>query len=218
MKQLINKNKKLCIIAIIAIVIIIIGIIVIATKGFNKELKYSQTQSIDIYVEQEVDRDKIKDIANEVLGKENMIEVIEIYQDLVNIRAKNISDEQKDTIISKIKENYEFSQTSENTTIKTVPETRIKDMYKKYIIPFVISAILVLIYITIRYYKKGIVNTITRTIMIPIISELVLLSIMAIIRFPIGRFTPVLFTVVYIISVIFTINKIEKLEDKNVSE
>ena len=54
--------------------------------------------------------------------------------------------------------------------------------------------------------------------MIPIISELVLLSIMAIIRFPMGRFTPVLFTIVYIISVIFTINKIEKLEDKNVSE
>ena len=32
-----------------------------------------------------------------------MVQTIEIYQDMVTIRAKSISDEQKDSIVNKIK-------------------------------------------------------------------------------------------------------------------
>ena len=145
MKQLTEKNKKICIIAIITL-IIIAGIIVTIVMGFNKELKYSQSQSIDVYVEQEVDRNKIKNIANEVLGRNNMVETVEIYEDMVTIRTKSISEEQKNDLVNKIKENYEFKQTAEDTKVKDIPATKLVDMYKKYILPFSISGILVLIY------------------------------------------------------------------------
>ena len=62
MKQ---KNIRIIITAIEALVILA-GIVVINIMGFNKELRFSQSQSIDIYIEQEVDKDKVKTIVNDV--------------------------------------------------------------------------------------------------------------------------------------------------------
>lgn len=209
MKQITEKNKKICAFILIAL-IIMAGIIVTIVFGFNKELKYQQSQSVEVYVEQKVDRAKIKEIANEVLGRNNMVQTIEIYQDMVSIRAKNISEEQKNDIVNKIKENYEFEQTAEDTTINTIAETRIRDMYKKYVLPIIIAEVLVLIYMVIRYYKNGIIKVAMSTIFVPVIGELVLLSIIAITRIPLGRLTPILVIAVYIISLLCVINKNEK--------
>ena len=205
MKQ---KNIRIIITAI-EVLVILAGIVVINIMGFNKELRFSQSQSIDVYIEQEVDKDKVKSIVNDVLGSENnMVQTVEIYKDMVTIRAKEITDEQKDNIVSKLKENYE--QTTENTTVKTVPATRIRDMYKKYIIPFIISGVLVLIYMAIRYFKKGIWKVLARTICMPILGELFLLAIIAITRIPVGRFIPVLVIEMYIASIMGVVKENEK--------
>lgn len=209
MKQLIEKNKKILAIVIICL-IILAGIIVTIVLGFNKELKYAQSQSINVYIEQQVDRNKIQDIANEILGRNNMVEVVEIYEDLVTIRAKSISDEQKNNLVNKIKENYEFEQTAEETTIKNIPAARLIDMYKNYIIPFAISGVVVLIYMLIRYRKKGILNVLAKTIFIPVITMLVVLSIIAITRIPVGRFIPVVVILVYVLSILYVVKLIEK--------
>ena len=207
MKQ---KNIKIVVISIMTLVILA-GIVVTGIYGFNKELKYSKSQSIDVYIEQEADVSKIKEIVNENLNNSNnMVQTVEIYKDLVTIRAEEITDEQKNNIVNKIKENYEFSQTAEDTTINTVPETKLIDMYKKYIVPFSISGILVLVYMAIRYYKKGILKVLGRTIMFPIFGELFLLSIIAITRIPVGRFTPVLVIEMYIASILMVIKQNEK--------
>ena len=134
MKQ---RNKIIIASAIIAL-IILAGIVAVNIWGFNKELKFVQGQRIDIYVEQQVDRDKIKPIVEEVLGMHNMVQTVEVYEDMVTIRAKTISEEQRNTIVNKVKEIYQFEQTAEKTDINTVPETRIRDMYKQYVLPFVI--------------------------------------------------------------------------------
>lgn len=207
MKQ---KNIKIIVISIMTLVILA-GIVVTGIYGFNKELKYSKSQSIDVYIEQEADVSKIKGIVNENLGNSNnMVQTVEIYKDLVTIRAKEITDEQKNNIVNKIKENYEFSQTAEDTTINTVPETKLIDMYKMYIIPFTISGILVLAYMAIRYYKKGILKVLGRTIIFPIFGELFLLSIISITRMPVSRFTPVLVIAMYIASILMVIKQNEK--------
>ena len=162
-------KKKNVIILAIAMIIVIAGVIVASTIGFNKQLRYQDSQKIDIYVASEVDVDKIKSIANEVLGKQNMVQTIEIYQDMVTIRAKSISDEQKDSIVNKIKENYEFEQTAEKTEIKDIPATRIRDMFKKYVLPFVLSFIIILVYMVVRYRQKGILNVFAQTMAIPVL-------------------------------------------------
>lgn len=204
-----QRNKKIIISAIIAL-IILAGIVVVGIWGFNKELRYEQSQKIDIYVGQSIDEAKVKGIANEVLGMHNMVQTVEIYEDMVTIRARSISEEQKNEIVNKIKENYEFEQTAENTDINTVPATRIRDMYKQYVLPFTISGVLVVVYMVIRYYKKGILKVLLNAVLIPAVAELLLLSWMAIVRIPIGRFTPALVILVYAASVWYTMEKIEK--------
>ena len=206
MKQ---KNIKIISTAIIAL-IILAGIVVVGIYGFKKELRFEQSQSIDVYVGQSVDESKVKGIVHDTLGTNSMVQTIEIYKDMVTIRAKEITDEQKNNIVNKMKENYEFEQTAENTTINTIPATRIVDMYKKYVIPFAISGVLVLIYMVIRYYKKGILKVLARTVVIPVFGELFLLSIIAIARIPLGRFTPILVIGMYIATVLIVINENEK--------
>lgn len=204
-----QKNKKIIISAIIAL-IILIGIVVANINGFYKELRYADSQRIDINIEQTVDQAKIKEIADEVLGFHNMVQVVEIYDDVVTIRARSISEEQKNSIVNKIKENYEIEQTAEKTEIETVPETRIRDMFKQYVIPFIITGVLVVVYMGIRYYKKGILKVIAKSIIIPVVAELLLISWMAIVGIPIGRFTPALVILVYVISIWYTMERIEK--------
>ena len=206
MKQ---RNKIIIASAVIAL-IILAGIVVVNIWGFNKELKFVQGQRIDIYIEQQVDKDKIKPIVEEVLGMHNMVQTVEVYEDMVTIRAKTISEEQRNTIVNKVKEIYQFEQTAENTDINTVPETRIRDMYKQYVLPFAISGVLVVAYMLIRYYEKGILKVLLNAIFVPVVAELLLLSWMAIVRIPLGRFTPTIVLLVYVASVWFAMKEIEK--------
>ena len=153
-----KKNIKIIAIAIMSLVILA-GIVVVGIFGFNKELRYGQGQVINVYVEQMVDVTNIKKLVNECLaGKTNMVQTVEIYQDYVTIKAKEITEEQKNNIVNKLKENYEFSQTAEDTTIENVAATKYIDIYKKYIVPFAVSGVIVLAYIVIRYHKKGILK------------------------------------------------------------
>lgn len=204
-----QKNKKIIAIAFVALVILA-GIVVINIMGFNKELKFEQSQSFDIYTEQKVDNHKLQEIIDEFLGTNNMVQTIEVYEDMFTIRAKSITDEQKNNIINKVKESYEFEQKAEETTIETIPSTRIRDMYKRYVLPFAISGIAVLIYMAIRYYKKGVFKVIARTICIPVLGQLFLLSVIAITRIPVGRLTLFLSIVMYVITILFVINQNEK--------
>lgn len=204
-----QKNKNIIAIVIVALVILA-GIVAVYVNGFYKELKYQQGQSIEIYVGQPVDKAKIEEIADEVLGMHNIVQTIEIYEDVVTIKATSISEEQKNSIVSKMKENYEFSLTAENLNVRTVPATRIRDMYKNYVLPFIISGVVVLVYMAIRYHEKGILKVITRTIAIPVLAVLFVLSWMAIVRIPIGRFTPVFVILVYILSILYVIKKNEE--------
>ena len=206
-----KQNIKKIIIGAIIALIIVAGILAVKVWGFNKELAFVESQQIYIYVEQKIeDKTKIREISDEVLGMHNIVQTVEIYEDAVLIRAKTISEEQKNTIITKMKEIYGFEQTAEKTEIDTIPLTRIRDMYKQYVLPFAISIILVTVYMIIRYYKKGFWKVLARTIFIPVIAEALILSWIAIVRIAIGRVTPVLVILMYMISILYVINKNEK--------
>ena len=206
-------KKKDVIILAIAMIIIIAGVIVTFTIGFNKQLRYQESQKIDIYVASEVDVNKIKNIANEVLGRNNMVQTIEIYQDMVTIRAKSITEEQKNTIVNKVKENYEFEQTAENTEISNIPATRIRDILKKYILPMSLSFVIILVYMTVRYHEKGMLKVMLQTIVFPAICEIILCCLIAITRMPVGVYTPTLILIVYLASITYTVIRIENQPD-----
>lgn len=101
-------KKKL---SIVAIIITIIGIIVVAVKGFNVDLRYRAHQAISASIGTEFSIDDIKSITNEVFGKEEVsIEKAGIYEDDVFIGVKEISDDQLNNLKNKLNEKYDISQ------------------------------------------------------------------------------------------------------------
>lgn len=101
-------KKKL---SIVAIIITIIGIIVVAVKGYNVDLRYRAHQSISASIGTDFSIDDIKSITNEVFGKDEVqIEKAGIYQDEVYINAKEISDDQLNNLKTKLNEKYNIKQ------------------------------------------------------------------------------------------------------------
>ena len=148
-----------------------------------------------------------------------IIRKVEVYEDSVSITAKEITDEQKQSIIDKINEKYQTELSADSTQIQTIPHTRGRDIVKPYITPFIISTAIILVYMAIRYRKIGVLRTLLKTIATSVIAQTVLLSIIAITRIPVGRLTIPMIVTVYMLTLVgLTTNFEKKLEIKKEEE
>ena len=217
MKEFI-KSKQLKIILIA--LVIIAGIVIIAVEGFNFDLKYQDTQRVELYLKTEFNIADIRQITNEVFGNQKvMIQKVEVFEDSVSITTTSISDEQKNNLITKINEKYGTELATEDTTIENIGHTRGRDIIKPYIIPFAIAVIVVLVYLGIRYYKLVIVKVIGKSIGITVLAQVLLFSIIAITRIPIGRLTIPMVMLVYLLTLFGITNMFEKnLSKKKLEE
>ena len=217
MKQLI-KSKQLKIVLIV--LIIIAGIAMIAVKGFNFDLKYQDTQRVELYLETEFNIADIKQITNEVFGNQKvMIQKVEVFEDSVSITTTSISDEQKNNLITKINEKYGTELKAEDIQTEDIAHTRGRDIIKPYIIPFAIAVIATLVYIGIRYYKLNTAKVILKSIGILLLSQVLLFSVIAITRIPIGRLTIPMVLLVYLVTLFVITNRFEKnLKNKEIEE
>lgn len=216
MKQL-AKNKKIMI--IIIAIILIAGVAMTLIKGLKFDLKYEKAQRIQLYLEQEVSDKEIKQITDEVFGEQEVIiQKVELYRDTVAITSKEITEEQKNNLITKVNEKYGLELDAEETEITNIPHTRGRDIVKPFIKPFIISSIIVLAYIAIRYYKLSSGKVVVHAIAIVALSQAVLLSIMAIARISVGRLTIPMVLAVYMLSLVGVTSKFEKQLAKKVAE
>ena len=208
MKQLI-KSKQLKIVLIV--LIILAGIVMIAVKGFNFDLKYQDTQRVELYLETEFNISDIKQITNEVFGNQKvMIQKVEVFEDSVSITTTSISDEQKNNLITKINEKYGTELKAEDIQIEDIAHTRGRDIIKPYIMPFAIAVIATLVYIGIRYYKLNTAKVILKSIGILLLSQVLLFSVIAITRMPIGRLTIPMVILVYLLTLFGMTSRYEK--------
>lgn len=217
MKSLSKKNK--IIISIIAL-IIIVGIILTATIGLNYSLRYQESKRVELYIQKDFEISDIKQITDEVLPNQNVIiQKVEVFEDSVSITSKDITEEQRDKLVTKINEKYETELTSDIADIQTIPSTRGRDIVKPYVKPVVISTILILAYMAIRYYKLNSSKVVTKTVCALIVTQGLLLSILAIIRIPVGILTMPTSITIYIITLLGLTIKFEKeLNNKNEKE
>lgn len=198
------SEKKSKIIYWIMLLITIIGIIVIALKGFNVELKYTDTQRIELLMDKKYNFKEVEQIAKEVLGKKVIVQEVELYNDIVLITSNEITDDQKNQIIDKVNEKYE---------IVNVPRVKIREVVIPYIVPLIIVSIIFIAYLGVVYHQKGIVQTVLKPIIKIVLSQSTLFGILAITRIPLGRFVPTYVLLVYILSLGWVIKEITK-EDK----
>ena len=213
-KQKMTKKTKI-IIAIIAVVIIV-GIIITLTVGLNFDLRYQESKSIQLYLETDFDISDIKQITDEVMpGEKVIIQKVEVYEDTVNITAKDITDEQKQSLIDKVNEKYGTELSADSIAVESIPNTRGRDIIKPYIAPFVIATLIILLYMAIRYRKLGIIKALVKTVVVSVVAQATLLSVMAITRIPIGIVTIPLVITVYLLTLVGLTTYFEQQLAKN---
>ena len=204
------KNK---IISAILLIVLVAGIVVIALKGLNYELKYSDSKELDLYIAKQVSVKDVKQIVREVLGNIPLsVREIEEYGDAVAVIAKDISDEQKSEIINKVNEKYGTEIDSESAQIITLSHIQGRDIVKKYILPFTLSTVIILVYLIIRYYRLGIVKVLLKSIFAIVLTQVELLSVLAITRIPVGNTTTLLVLTVYMITLVALTTNYENKE------
>lgn len=203
-------SKKIKILVPIIIVIIIAGTIIALTKGFNFDLKNKETKKIELYLAKGFDESDVKEIAKQSIPNSKvLIQKIEVYEDSVSITADDITEEQKADLINKINERYGTEISADETAIQIVPHTKLIDILKKCVMPFTITTIIVLVYICVRYYKLGIMKILMKTIGIIVLNQILLFSIIAITRIPIGRLTISMMILIYILTLGYITIKFE---------
>ncbi len=205
------KNK---IIYVIMILIIIAGAIVIGTIGLNVDLQYSKSVQIDVYLGKTFENEDIKQIAKEVFGEGKIIvQKVEYYEDMASItieekNAENIDEKIKE-LNTKINEKYELENKVEDSIqVLYIPKVRLSSILKPYLVPMLISSIVVLVYVAIRYRKLGVLRTILTYALSIVGFEALYLSIIAITRFPVNNYViPVGLLIYVLVITVLTIIK-----------
>lgn len=212
------KNKNL-IIYIVICLIIIAGVAVWEAKGFRTEMQFAPRKQIQITNHTGIDITEMEGIVSEVLGDTKFkVQYVETFGNAVVIVAKDITEEQRNNIVTKFNEKYGTEIDSEYVEIKDIPFTRIKDVIKKYILPGAITLVLALVYFIIRFKKVGWKKVTIKTLLLPAVAELLLFSIISIIRVPFSRLTVALGIGLYIFSIISLTVMFENDRNKIVNE
>lgn len=205
----VNSNKKIIMLGLI--LLLLAGIIVVALKGMKVDLMLEQHKSIDLVIGKEFELKDIKSICDEVFGdKKVVLRKIEVFEDAVNINVGSITDEEKSNLINKINEKYQTSLVTEEIVINSNSNVRIRDMIKPYILPLVISMVMIYVYIAIRFNKLNIIKTLGMITTIMLVSEAIIASIVAVIRIPVTPTIINLMAVIAIVEIVLYINKKEK--------
>ena len=177
----------------ILVCIIIAGIVVIATIGLNADLIYSKNVEIDVYIGKLIDEKDIQTIVDEVFpGERNIVQEIELFEDMVSITIPDTRTEEElnskvEELNTKINEKYELENTTDDIQITHNSKIRLSSVVMPYLVVLGISIVIVLVYVALRYKKLGVAKTLINYVLAIVGSELVLLSIIAITRFPVNR-------------------------------
>lgn len=215
------KNQK--IIALALGLLIIAGIIVVALKGFNVDFMLKQHDSIEYSMDSEFEMADVENICSEVFGdKQYKIRVIELFNDAISINAETITTEEAEKIFTKLDEKYSKTAEEETTTEETAEETatidyeiisnpkiKLMSLFKPYIVPIIISALAIIVYAGIRFRKLNSKQVVLKLIGVITITVLSILSVLAIVRFPINTLVIPVLMLVVLFELVFFFSKYE---------
>ena len=188
-------------------------------KEVLNHLQYSARNQISITNNTGINKTDVEKIALEVLGDtRHFVQEVEMFGNSVSIIADEITEEQRNEIINKFNDKYKTKIDKDEIEIVSIPFTRIKDVIKPFIIPGVITFLIVLAYFLIRYRSLGVKQILSKIVIIPVTAELLLYSIIAIARIPFGRIAVATGIGLYVIIIGILTNKFEKDIEKKIAE
>ena len=203
------------VIQILLICLIIVGIVVISTVGFNVGLKYSEHKEISINISKEFNVSDIRNITKEVFGNKPMIiQQVELYKDMVQISVKEASEEQVSSLNDKINEKYGLENAISDVKVVDIPNVRLRNVIKPYILPVSIVSVLTIIFAMIVYRKLGVWKVLYDTAMAIVAPQAILSSLYAVTRIPINRIATIVAISVFALSITMIILKLNITKQK----
>lgn len=203
-----QKNDNRSIWITFSIIILVAGIM-LAFKGFSVGLDYAPNKTIKFELEEE-NIESAKEIIKETFYyKEVKLKDIEGEGNL-KLVTRIITPEEKEELINKLNENLNLKLSSEDIIVEENSQIRLRDILKNYIKAIIIVTIILLIYIPIVYRKFGFYNVISETLISLVLSQLLVISILAITRFRIDNTIIAMLSIVYVCAVYTLTNEYEK--------
>lgn len=210
-------NKKI-IYGILAL-IVLVGAVLVVTIGLKLDMKNDANTKIYVYIGKEFDNNDIEQIAKETFETDTaIVQKVEIYNEmaLITIKEQNTENinEKIESLNSKINEKYGLENKTEDIVIKNETKINMYSVIKPYILPMLISLIVILVYSSIIYRKLGILKNIIIYVLTVIGSQLLYTSILVITRLPFNMFIIPIGLIIYAITiVVVTIIKQKQLND-----
>lgn len=160
---------------------------------------------------------------NEKYSKAYNIKDVKKEEILQELKIEAINEKTEDEmaqIITQIKEKYnieytadELKNSSTQVKVSSIQKISVWDMIKKLIKPIIISLVIVMIYVAFRYrklYKKAWIIEPIKLGLELIISQLFILSILAIVRIPVAPYIQTIVLLVWILELLTRIMQNEK--------
>ena len=180
-------------------IVVLVGIIIIAVFGFNVDFAYKNYHLVDIKIGQDFSISDIKAITNEVFANKKVeIQKAGVYSDNVVIKVDEISDEQKNTLNTKVNEKFGLENTVEDIEVNYIPSYRLRDIVKPYVVPMLIVTAIIFVYMAVRFRRLGLVKVLSQAAVLTVIAELLYVAIIAITRYPVNRLVLPVGVVIYI--------------------
>jgi len=196
-------------------VILVASIIVTATIGLRVTLRYSEGVVIRFASEKDINVSDIESIASEIWGDDYIVKQVEFFDNSVQLKVRETTEEQYAQFIEKVNEKLETELTASDFVEEHVSNERLRDLIKPYIIPLGISTLLVVAYLAIRF--RG-ARQMLEYLMCLIIGEGLYYSLYALCRIPVGTYTvPIGMALYCLITVLFPVFS-ELKADKTESE
>ncbi len=210
-----KKNK---IILFVLALILLVGIIMVCVKGFRVSLDLRAHDTLKFVFDQKFKMSDITKICDEVFkDKEYEVKTVEVFSDAVYIISPSITESEEEALLEKLNNLYESEDGKEDAADVSIfdkleegskyelyhdSKVRIRDMVKPYFIPSVISSLIVVVYMAIKYRKLNngkVWITVCKTLGEMLVILLEIMAVIAIARIP---FTRTLIPIVMFIIVI----------------
>lgn len=195
---------------IILAILLIVDIVITKQIGLKVSLYYAEGYTITFKEKDTIELSEVKEIAKDIWGENFLIQNVEFFNDSAIIKVKEIKDGQISELYTKLNEKYSSELNEEDIKVEHVSNVKISTLVEPYIIPIGLSFLLIIAYYAVRY--KG-VRQMVSLLKYLLIGALILYSVYALFRVPIGSFTmPLYMTLYFGITLAYTIISEKKFE------
>ena len=161
----------------------------------------------------------IKAITKEVFGNTNvLVQQVELYKDMVQITVKEATEEQISSLNDKINEKYEIENQLTDIKIVHISNVRLRSIIKPYILPISIVSIITIVFAMIVFRKLGALKVAYEVAISIVAPQVILASLYAVTRIPINRLTSIIAIIIFIISLVLPMVKLNKVKEEKLKE